>query len=257
MKESATKISGKYVLLIQADTTLGKTKEVYFFLHGVPAIGYKNEDIARAVTAHTGQDSIVIHYRGLGNSTEGSIIRDFDFTESVKDSIEYAAMLAGQYSIIHVVGHSWGGCIALNIFRQLKPEQRGQLVLLAPFTEFPKDGSVEAWLVPMSADGRIPLRMGLDARTNFFEVEKIYPPKQDISKICSKNNQVFLIEAKDDPDVPNQHTEILYQLLLKNPFQIGRCFLADDHLFKSDRPALIQCILKAIDLFHKRLFMHT
>jgi len=158
MEETFEKNKNSYALHIQSEISEIKSAEVYFFLHGVPSIAHKNEDIARAVIIHTKSDSVVSIYKGLG---EAKKIGRFDFINSVKDSLEFAKKLAQDYKTVHLIGHSWGGCIALNIFRDaLKPQKRGQIILLAPFTDIPKDGSIESWLIPMSKDGRIPLKVG-------------------------------------------------------------------------------------------------
>ena len=45
------------------------------------------------------------------------------------------------YKKIHIVGHSWGGLVTLNVLREI-PSNVGQVVLLNPLTEFPKDSDI-------------------------------------------------------------------------------------------------------------------
>ena len=68
MKETFEKNKNSYALRIQSEISEIKSAEVYFFLHGVPSIAHKNEDIARAVTIHTKSDSVVSIYKGLGEA---------------------------------------------------------------------------------------------------------------------------------------------------------------------------------------------
>ena len=225
------------------------SKEAYLFLPSFPGTQGKNEDIAEAVSHKTCCHSYVIHYAGLGLATS----KTFDFIKSVGESIQLAHLLLEKYEKLHLVGHSWGGLISLNLFSTtLTSEQRGQLILSAPFTEFPHDGSVESWLIPMATKKDFILFSDEDpekVRDNFFSVEKIYHPRKGLSNLKPRKNQVALIEAINDPDVPNQSTDSLYQLL-NHQGNALRVRLHDNHCFTNDRDAIIGSVLTVIDIYN-------
>lgn len=226
--------------------------EAYLFLHSFPGIQGKNEDIAQAVSHNTGRNAYVIHYAGLGLAKD----KTFNFIKSVEESIEVTRSLLEKYEKLHLVGHSWGGLISLNIFNSfLKPEQRGQLILLAPFTEFPRDGSVESWLIPMASKKDVvhfSYKSPEEVRNDFFSVEKKYDPRKNLVHLKLQDKQVALIEAIDDPDVPNRSTASLYQLLSQQgDIQLIR--LEDDHCFTKNRKNIIDSTLTVIDTYMQNL----
>lgn len=246
MQEVIINQNNCYVLHIYAKDATERSDEVYYFLHGVPATQIKNEDIARAVVKSTQKDVIVIHYRGLGKST--TIDPSFDFIASIEDTLALANILTCDYRRIHLIGHSWGGCVALNIFREsLLPAQKaGQVILLAPFVEFPDD---VPWLIPLIKEGRLPLKAGVNgAYKNFYAVKDIYPPKKSIHSLCQHDNQFTIIEAIDDPDVPNEQTTNLYTDLKQSSKKVQFYRLCDDHLFSNNRNAIIEAVLGAINI---------
>lgn len=246
MKQVIITNSDSYVLCFQPNSS--SNKESYLFLHSFPGTQGKNEDIAETVSLKTGCDSYVIHYAGLGCATD----KKFDFIKSVEEAIQLARFLTEKYEKIHLVGHSWGGLIALNLFNSiLTLDQRGQLILLAPFTEFPLDGSVESWLIPMASkkDGILFSHEDPNkVRDNFFSVEKIYPPRKNLDQLKFQNKQVAIIEAIHDPDVPNHSTASLFQLLNQQN-EIQFYHLQDDHSFSKNRPTIIAAVLTVINAY--------
>ncbi len=235
-----------YVTSFQSDKH--STDEAYLFLHSFPGTRGKNEDIAEATSHKTGCNSYILHYAGLGLASG----KPFDFIKSIEESIQLARSLLDKYKILHLVGHSWGGLIALNIFSSIfTPAQRGQLILLAPFTEFPHDGSVESWLIPIAEQQDIIQFSHANpekVKDNFFSVETIYNPRKNLTRLALKNKQVALIEAIDDPDVPKQSTDSLYKLLSQE-CQVQRIQLEDDHCFNNNRAAIITAVLGVIDAY--------
>jgi len=223
-------------------------KEAYLLFPGFPGTQGKNEDIAEAIFKKTQLETFVIHYTGL--TTNPGPDETFDFLKSVDESIQFVKSLLVQYEKLHLVGHSWGGLIALNIFSKVfTSEQRGKLILLAPFTEFPKDGSVENWLIPMATKQehfRFSYKNPEDVRNNFFAVEKTYSPRDHLDQLKIQDEQITLIEAINDPDVSNYSTDSLYQILNRQG-KIQRFHLQDDHCFIGDRLAIINTVLAAIE----------
>jgi len=111
----------------------GKTqgKPAILFLHGFPAYGGKNEDIAQSVSERLGQDAFILHFRGLGKS-EGL----FSFEGAVSDALQGVNRLSQEgYLCIQLVCHSFGSAIGLKA--SLASPLIRRLALLAPLLELP------------------------------------------------------------------------------------------------------------------------
>ena len=234
-----------YVIHITKNKTLtNKINEAYLFLHGFPAnLGTKNQDIAESLTFATGINSFVLHYQGLGNSGG-----KFSFTESVKESIQAAHDLISKYEIkyLHIVGHSWGGLVGINVFKSIQ-SQRGKLILLAPFTVFPTDDSINNWLDSVEVEFPnlfISSESGF-AKKNFYETKISYDPLKVIKEVKIEKNQVTITEAFNDPEVPNETTQALGELF---NIAVKPITLNLDHSFLKDRKMVTETVLKIVNL---------
>jgi len=223
-----------------------KKREAWILFPPFPGLQGKNEDIAKVICNENQVDVFVFNYTGLSSNPNES----FSFITAVEESIAFAQDLLKLYDKLNFVGHSWGGLVSLNIFNKiLTSEQRGLMILIAPFTEFPKDGSIESWLIPMAEKQEhfsFSHKDPLDVRNNFFSVETAYAPRQHLENLKTENNQITLIEAINDHDVPNHSTESLYQLLGSKQ-TVQRFKLKDDHCFTQNRNAIINVIRIAIE----------
>lgn len=84
-------------------------------------------------------------YSGLAESNG-----DFGFISSIYDGMTVLFhVLSKGHSKVSIVGYSWGGAVALNCFRQIPSRTQGQLVLLAPVTQFPKNDAARTRLAQM------------------------------------------------------------------------------------------------------------
>lgn len=241
-----TKETGIDSYIIKVEKPIGKASpisdevEAFLFLHGFPADrGTKNHDIAEAVTNKTGINSFVLHYRGLGKAKAG-----FSFTESVKESLEVARFLIDKYKIkkLHLVGHSWGGLVALNIFKNISEAKIGNLILLAPFSVFPNDNSISDWLDQIEIDSPnlfLEKSRGF-AKQNFYNVKNLYDPVKIAKHVKVVAGQVKIIEALNDAEVPNKTIHQLASYFNESPCILA---LSLDHSFLNDRQLIIKSVI--------------
>jgi pimeloyl-ACP methyl ester carboxylesterase len=116
-----------------------RSKNAVVFLHGFPADSGKNEDIAHNLAEEVGVDSFLLHFKGLGQSSGL-----FSFQSSIEEAMALSSYLKAElgYSSLFLVGHSWGGLVAMNLLRR-RPEWFGSSVLMAPYCLMPEAETVE------------------------------------------------------------------------------------------------------------------
>lgn len=246
---SPLKSAKSYVLEVSIPNKVTKPQaSAYLFLHGFPATkGTKNQDIAEALTRATGIKCYVLHFRGLGAS-EGH----FSFVDTLEEARTVAAHLINQYGIktLNIVGHSWGGLVGIDLFQTLPQKNRGQLILMAPFSEFPQDASIRNWLNTIEQNKQVKFSnetLGF-ATQNFYAVETLRSPLSNLQNIQLSQHQIVIIEAKDDPEVPNAATKNLAAYFNSFPTFIT---LDLDHSFLNDRNLIIETVVTNAKLWLK------
>lgn len=122
--------------------------DAILLLHGFPAYDAKNESFAASLAKRTGLDSYVIHYRGLGKS-KGK----FSLFNTVQDVSELAERLLERgYKHIHLVGHSFGGAIALTIVERITSVKK--VIILSPLIGLPPTPEMREILEGFAAQER-------------------------------------------------------------------------------------------------------
>jgi len=213
------------------------SRESVLFFHGFPAnVGNKNADVASAINLKTGNDVFLLHYRGLGESPGV-----FSFSESVRESLRVVEDLVRQnkYQKIHIVGHSWGGLVALNAFRQLH-ERKGRLILLSPFSSFPDRSGIAEVVRAVRAE--LPEVFGKrsddEVIADIHRAESEFGPDQFIDQLESK--EITVVQASQDSEVPPSLTRTFLSKFRTPPKYVE---LDQDHSFFRDRDELIRAVL--------------
>ncbi|EKD51334.1 MAG: hypothetical protein ACD_62C00281G0005 [uncultured bacterium] len=221
--------------------------EACLFLHGFPAASRefpmqeKNQDIAAAIAQHLGMDSFVTHYRGLGLS-KGR----FSFIDSIEESCVVASTLVRtfDYRKVHLVGHSWGGVVALNVFERLASRQ-GNLILLSPFTVFPDRATLKQVLISLCASETIDFKYAnMDLIVEELgKVEEKYNPQQLASRIIEAGGKVLLIQAIHDDEVP---ASVNRAFCSRFPTGIEYAEIDTDHKFSRNRDQLLSMLIRKL-----------
>jgi pimeloyl-ACP methyl ester carboxylesterase len=225
-------------------TSSKRTEEAAILFHGFPAHrGEKNIDLARAIHSKTGLDTFVIHYRGLGNSPG-----IFSFAESVKESLALAKGLIDQnhYQQLHVIGHSWGGLVAVNVIRAVGPAA-GKLILLSPFSQFPDSQATRAIINTIREE--VPDLFGTLTAEQILQdiaaAKEQFDPNAVVLKL--NNEEVTIIQALRDEEVP----AIVTRTFLKHfPLPVRYIELDQDHSFQTNRNEMIEIV---VSLFSRGL----
>lgn len=218
------------------------SEDAYLFLHGFPAAtGEKNQDLALEATKKTGVSSYVLHYRGLGKS-HGK----FSFTESVVDAINVAQTIITDHKVskLTLVGHSWGGLVAMNVFKSISVPHRHNIILLAPFVHFPEDDSIRNWLNQIEKSGSVHFKIQTPgwAAKDFYDTKILYDPLSEIHKI-KEANKILIFMSNQDDEVPNSSTYELLKLL--EPVATLKV-LDTNHSFSANREWVINAILESL-----------
>jgi pimeloyl-ACP methyl ester carboxylesterase len=109
-------------------------ENAFLFFHGFPADTNKNEDFAKAL-AEINSHSFVLHYSGLGASN--GLFSLAATIEEAKNLLHFVKNKS-TYKSIYIIGHSWGGLVAINLLKQI-PFQFKKAALLAPFCILPDE----------------------------------------------------------------------------------------------------------------------
>ncbi len=234
-------ISGlnSFVLGIRNDTP---SEDAYLFLHGFPAEkGDKNRDITIAVNKATYNDAYLLHYKGLGGA-KGY----FQFSDSIRESIEVAKELIkqNQYRKLHLVGHSWGGLIALNVQQELG-SHAGRLILLSPLNLIPNKDALKIIIKSILIEH--PTIFGTqsidDVLADIDLIREKHHPR-DLAKNVTVNGFIpAIIQALEDDEVPPETTREFAKLF---PIQPKYIELKQDHSFLNNRAEIINTILSVL-----------
>lgn len=189
----------------------------------------------------------MLHFQGLGNSTG-----PFSFTNTLEEAHLVSMHLIKEHGVqtLNIVGHSWGGLVGLELFQNLPKENRGQLILMAPFSEFPQDASIRNWLNTIEQNKQVKFSnetVGFAAQ-NFYAVETLRSPLSNLKNIQLSQHQIIIIEAKNDPEVPNAATKNLAAYFNSFPTFIT---LDLDHSFLNDRNLIIETVVTNAKLWLK------
>lgn len=216
-------------------------------LHGFPAETpvrpewEKNQDIAARIAQSVPVDVYLSHYRGLGKSP-GS----FSFRRSVSDSLDLARAIlnGGQHRILHVIGHSWGALVAMNVVRAIGGLS-GKIILLSPFNDIPSDDVLERVLRGVCVD--VPIRF--EAGDIQGAVQEIRAIAQDgdsrriAAEITTVQGQVTILQAISDDEVPTASTREFVKYFRIEPEYIE---VESDHKFSVNREHLIDLIISRL-----------
>jgi pimeloyl-ACP methyl ester carboxylesterase len=112
-------------------TPAANPRGVYVLLHGFPAWVSKNYDIGEQL-ALLGYKVYIPHHRGLGQS-KGT----FRFDGCIQDTRSFITLVKTKHPDLplSLVGHSWGGYLALRHLNFIS----SRLILLAPLAQFPTE----------------------------------------------------------------------------------------------------------------------
>lgn len=233
-----------YTLRFARSTVPSREAAVVF--HGFPAqppwdpVREKNRDIAERIAQDVEHDTFVMHYAGLGRSSG-----NFSFPHSVTDSIALVDRLQREYgySKVHIVGHSWGGLVALNVYQALPEDVRGNMVLLSPFVFFPEDALLRQALAAIGGQTTIHYAAGDtidDAVRDLRSVESSHNPLHVVTQLPALGARTLILQADQDDEVPVEQTQKLVEKFPQRPkyFEVPT-----DHKFSIDRDRWIDAII--------------
>lgn len=212
-----------------------RSKEAVLFLHGFPAEqGNKNVDVAEMLATEHNLDAYVIHYRGLGQS-EG----EFSFVQAVEDSCAYAAKLIEEYGYkrLHLVGHSFGGWVATEIFKRLG-DRRGIFVMMAPFTDIEEgEGPAQLALYFMRHYPHVISSNRFDEVTeDLSKMRSKLHPHETARELSQHASDVLILNSMTDEIIPNEMNKCLAKSWGPSVYYVD---LDTDHRFFRNRNLLI------------------
>ncbi len=173
---------------------------VVIFFHGFPADSGKNEDIAEQISVAFGFSTYIFEYSGLGNSSG-----DFSLSNSIKESESFIKYIITSKKIqrLVVVGHSWGGLVAINLIEKI-PEI-SEAILLAPLVLLPEEETAKITLLEfISYEKEIRKKQYCieQLMEEFYFIKRNCSPLQKLTPITKRNMKIAIIQGNADDVCP-------------------------------------------------------
>jgi len=206
------------------------------FLHGFPALHSKqNREIAEVAANSLERETHLLFYAGLGFAPG-----EFRFQKCLTDVAGYFSELIEKRPKlrIDVVGHSWGGYLALQMANRF-PSQIRRMVLMSPLLMFSAINLGVETLQDYARDNSMltfgdPDELALD----FVETGRSIPPAELIGRV-SEAIEILFLQARNDEITPTRIALNMIDDFKRRPtFEI----VDTDHSFVVDRPRLSQRI---------------
>jgi len=215
-------------------------KDSVLMLHGFPGEPVedlnkeKNIDIAKQLNLE-GYNVFLYHYEGLGLNRDGI----FSFSSSASEAIEVAKIVIEKSKKrIIIIGHSWGGYLAILINSLLK-EKIYKTILLSPFIFLPKRSQLKEILENLLCS--IPHQMAKGVKSNNLTDDLLtldFEYFKQKEQMLSELKNITILHAIEDHEVPLQSSKLLIEC---NP-SITLLEVETDHGFKVSREANIELI---------------
>lgn len=223
-------LENTYIIRLRNDNL--SNQKVLCLLHGFPANTQKNYDLAQLLCLN-GYAVYLFHYDGLGFS-KGS----FSFIQSLEVSRKIYKHIAEKEGNLplSLLGHSWGGYLALHTFMKIK--NRDKLVLLAPYSEFPPEEKLLVFFKEIKKECAIKLS-ALTAEEIVKEIKCLQQEFNNNIFTGISDNSVFVLQGWQDNQVTAEQTEKLAKKFTK---PITAHFYNDDHLFSQNRREMLKIV---------------
>lgn len=215
----------------------GSEGRATLFLHGFPGVRSKqNKDLAERAAAK-GRRSFVPLYAGLGQA-DG----EFSFSKCKAQVEMFAQELITRNGSIDIVGHSWGGYMALDLAAKYQAKIQ-QLVLMSPLIYFyTLDLAKQA--MKLTADGNAALKLGVtDELAKDFYTLGNRGRAENFAKEISPETSVTIFQASNDDTTPVSYAESLVNMFKTRPHYEQ---VVTDHSFLVNREAALTKILAVL-----------
>ena len=198
------------------------------FLHGFPgARSEQNREVAQKVANLTGREAIVLLYAGVDDKS-----RMFTFKGCIEEVQTYfAELLANEKRPIALVGHSWGGFLALTLIEKFA-KRLDRVVLMSPLLEFATlDVVIPAFMTMYENNPQLSIRSVFELSNEFSALETGMPAARMIRSIPTDISILFL-QSRFDDTTPTPTTEAKLKEFKRPPiFEL----VDTEHNFLSNR----------------------
>lgn len=175
------------------------------FLHGYPGVrSRQNRDLAEGVAKDVGRESHVLLYAGLTQAPG-----EFSFQTCLEDVHAYVADLVRRFGQIDLVGHSWGGFLALTLVEKFE-SSIGKLALLSPLLQFPElaiQTGIQAHFKKMAIENPSLVLGDLSERANEFTHLGKAKPIDELIRSLPAQLRILFLQARVDPITPTEIAE--------------------------------------------------
>jgi pimeloyl-ACP methyl ester carboxylesterase len=210
------------------------------FLHGFPAVRSKQNRYYAEMTAQTlNRECTVLLYDGLGFAPG---VFSFDATLANVENF-FESYLTQTSDAVDIVGHSWGGFMALKLAGQFGARIKN-LVLMSPLLYFAEVSRSQAsFNETAAANPHLSLGDLVGLATDFAKVGQQNPANELIQTISPKINITYL-QAKVDALTPPEYAHSAQAFFAKPPrFEL----LDTDHSFLLNREENAKRIMEGLN----------
>ncbi len=212
------------------------SRQAILLFHGFPAYrATKNLDLAERLHHHFQRDVFLLHYRGLGESRGV-----FRFTEAIREAYALVDRLVEKegFEPLAIVGHSFGGLVALNTAAE-KAEKVRTAILLSPLCDLDPQQDLYTWIlrgVREELPGVYGDRSEAAVLADLETIRSDYSPMKKAPSLAPHLRLGF-IQALQDDTTPASATRALVARFAAPPPYLE---LDLDHSFTQDRARLVR-----------------
>ncbi len=220
------------------------SRRAILLFHGFPAYrNVKNLDLADCLYRHFQRDVFLLHYRGLGENRDGV----FRFTDALHEAFAVVDRIVDKdgFEPITVIGHSWGGLVAVNA-AATRPQKIHVVLLLSPLCDLDPKQGLYPWVlhgVRQEVPDVYGDRSEADIVTDIEAVRREFSPMEKVPNLAP-HLRFGIIQARQDESTPAAATKAMAARFARAPLYRE---LNLDHSFREDRRALANEVIGMLE----------
>ncbi len=185
--------------------------EAFLLLHGLPGQFSTNLDLGFMLAAKKSLPCFFPYAQGLGRSPgKPSLINHI---EKLSEFLDFLKAEHGK-DRFHLIGHSWGGFMAVNIWRK-HPDAFKTVTLMAPLLEMPPNDAVRARIDSLAEVNNKIQGYDVDVETMIQESELMgghFLPMNQVVELKELGFKARILHGNQDEVIPVEHSQNFAQV---------------------------------------------
>ena len=205
--------------------------------HGFPSEkGNRNQDLANFISEKSGNPCLIIHYGGLGQS-----LGEFSFLGAIVDSIKILKSILSDvsYSELNLIGHSWGGLVALFLADEIR-SKISKILLLSPYIFIPEREEMKVVLAAFKSE--LPHILRNEIGDYIEQVETIRNQFEQLDLNWIRNLQVIYAENDDTVELVKIREVLRHKKIGHKVKTVDQ-----DHSFLKNRESALEVVMCGLE----------